>query len=390
MTAVPPRWPGGTRLALSMLAIGIAHTVLRGDPWAYEWRWASFQYHLVTLLAAPVVAAEACWEGVVLRRAGDPVVAAGRTIAFAGRACGRLLGWIALGYVAGSFVVVGQVWRARGVELPPLDATAMFVPALLQLAAVAAASFWLGWTTRSALVVPVVAFGWFAVLIGAHVALPDEVVRVGGATSSLLGLHVPVRTQVFQAWVAGAVVVLAALALWVAERRGTEADRRMGVPVASALVVAVAGGALFSPSPEFFRVEPVREVCRGRSPQLCVAPEYLPVVARVEAQLAPALAEVRSVGAPVPVAMHQDPSRYGVLADVIRDGEVHVPYAVVDAWLPLECPALEDGDSIVNESRFAWGRYLRERLAGERLPADGAEVAHLQAQAERILACDDA
>jgi hypothetical protein len=389
MSAVPTRRSAGLGLAALVAVIGVAHTVLRDDRWAYEWRWASFQYQLATLLVAPVVAAVASWEGVSLRRSGDPVIAAGRVMSFSALAIARLVGWIVVGYVAGSLAVLVQVLRARGLGVPPWEATVMFAPALAQLAAVVVTSFWLGWSARHAMVVPVVAVGWFAVLVGANVLLPDDVARVGGATSSLLGLQVPTRTQAFQAAVAGAFVAATVLARWWVDRQGTEVGRRVMGAVLSGLVAIWVLHALHVPSDGFFRLVPVTEVCERSEPSVCVATDYRPVLPRLHEQLEPVLVEVRALGVAPPEELHQDPSVDPVLADLIHGGEAHAPHAVVNAWSSIDCPALWDADSLVNESRYAWTRYLTERLASERPRAEGAEADDLRARAGWIRTCTE-
>jgi hypothetical protein len=385
--AIGHRESSGAAVLVGVAAVAVAHTMLRDARWAYEWRWASFQYHLATLLVAPVAAIAAGWEGVTLRRAGEPIVAAGRTLAFGARAILRVLGWVVGGYLLGAVPVVVVVWRARGIEAAPADALVMFVPALAQLAAVVAVSYVLGWLIGHPLVVPALGAGWFAGLIAAHLLLPDELVRVGGATASLVGLQVPGRTQLLQ--VSGALAVGAGglVLLWVVDQRGTEPARRLAVPLVVGVLALAGLSTLHRPSEAHFEPVGVEEVCHGRAPALCVAPEYVPVVPRLARVLAPALAEVADLGATVPRAMHQDPAAGAALADLIRGGEVHLPSAVVASWEDPGCAALADPESAVNEARFRWAEYLRARLADERARATGAEAAELRADARRIIAC---
>jgi hypothetical protein len=156
VNGLPRRSASAAAVIVAVAAIGWAHTVLRGDDWAYEWMWALFQYQLVTVLVAPVVAGAAAWEAVALRAAAPAIRASGRATAFAGLVVVRIAACAAIGLAIGVVPVLVAVWNRRGLELPTAEALVTVVPALAQLVAVAATSFAVGtWWPR-----PVVSRRW--------------------------------------------------------------------------------------------------------------------------------------------------------------------------------------------------------------------------------------
>lgn len=387
MSGVPLRLRGAATLVGLVAAIAWAHTILRGDRWAYEWTWGLFQYQLVVLLIAPVVAGAAAWEAVALRRASEAVRAAGRSTAFAGAVAARILACAGIGLALGVVPVVAAIWRAQGVGLPPREAVLTIVPAAAQVVAVVLVSFALAARWPRPVVVPVLSVGWFGALIAANVSLPERVARTGGATASLLGLHVPPATQALQV-VVGLLVSGAALGLvWSRSVRPASPALRWAA-IAGPIVALLGVVGLQPPGRPLFERRPVEVTCWGSRPAWCVAPSYAGAVDVLRTRTAPALREVRAVGARPPARIIQGRAGRTTVEDVLNGPPDLVALAVVYAWLPDTCSP--GATSALLDDLSGWASYLEDRLAGRRPVATGDAATALEVAAQRIARCEGA
>lgn len=387
MNGVPPRLRSAAPLVGLVAAIAWAHTILRGDRWAYEWTWGLFQYQLVVVLIAPVVAGAAAWEAVALRRASEAVRAAGRSTAFAGAVATRILASIAIGLALGVVPVVAAIWRAQGVGLPALEAALTIVPAAAQVVAVVVSSFALAERWPRPIVVPILAVGWFGALIAANVSLPERIARTGGATASLLGLHVPPATRALQVAVALLVAGAALGLVWSRSVRPASPALRWAA-VAGPLVALVGIVALQPSGRPLFERRPVEVTCWGARPAWCVAPSYAGAVPVLRARTSPTLREVRAVGALPPARIVQGGAGRTTIEDVLNGPRALVPLAVVYAWLPDACSV--GATSPLLDDLSGWASYLEDRLAGRHPVATGEAAAALDAAALRIARCEGA
>ena len=371
-------------MVVALVAWG--HTLLRDDRWAYEWTWALFQYQMVVLLIAPVVAAAAALEAVSLRGCASAVRSAGRSSAFGLAVVARTLACVAAGLTVGVVPVLLLVWRARGFSLPTFEAIATIGPAAAQLLAVIATSYAVAWRWPRPVVVPVIATAWFVLLVGANVVLPERLVRIGGASASLSGLHVSLPVQGLQIVVALAVGAIATGWLWSRSVPGTPLGPRCAAIAAPALVVALVTAGVSRTAGPLFDQQPVARSCVGTAPSWCVTEPYLAAIDTLRERAGPTLKEIDAVGAARPERITQRRSTASV-NDLLYGDPLLWPVAVVYAWLPFACSVRLDSSLLGDLS--SWTQYLDLRLAGGRSIAAGAEAVSLRAAADRIRECDN-
>jgi hypothetical protein len=230
-----------------------------------------------------------------------------------------------------------------------------------------------------------VAAAWFAGLIAANVLLPEQAVRVGGATASLLGLHVPPATQVLQVAVAALLIGAAAGGSWAASVPGIEASPR-AVAIAGPMVALIVLVGSQSDGRPLFERRPVETTCLGADPTWCVATSYVPAVEILQARTGAVLREIDAIGAPRPQRIVQGRAGRTTVEEILHGDPVLLPTAVVYAWLDGDCTV--HASSPLLEDLTRWTAYVEDRLAGHRAVATGPERQEFQAASARIAACE--
>ncbi|MGH8973958.1 MAG: hypothetical protein ACRD0C_12245 [Acidimicrobiia bacterium] len=328
-----------------MALVIIANVALRGRPWVHEWFWAFFNYHFVTIFLGPLAAGLGAWEGARLTPAADLLVSSGGQRRALRAAWAGVVAWIGAVYLAGLVGIVALVKSAGTPGSPNPIALSTLAPALAFVAMWVAVGAAAGWKLGSRLAAPLVAVGAFAAILVLYVVNYD-LVRVGGATASLLGLAPRPELQAAQiAIYAG--VAAGALLLVPRLRPAPAGDRldRLGV-VAGAGAAVIAGAVLVVPGPDF-RLRPEPEVCTG-TPAICLAGGYRAKAREVREILAPYLSAATHAGVPLPERFVQDYDRsradlVGWISPNLARGEDPTPYyAVLDAYVSETCGTFDD------------------------------------------------
>ena len=280
-----------------MIAVALANFFLRTTDPLHELTWTMYDYHFATVLLGPVVAALACWEAIRLAPA-FPMLEVPRDgeHRFVGLAWASLTAWVIAAYLVGLVVVVAVAKLYGTPRWPALVDLVAIVPPLGMLALVAAIGFVAGWRRPSWFVVPMIAGGTFAGVIGAYM-VQMAFVRVGGATASLVGLAPRPDVAAAQA------ILYAGSTYLVIELLSRDAGRRPA-SVAAAIVVVVAGVFLAGVDST---LEPAALdlVCSGRDPEVCLSVEYEPWRSQFEAPLDRFLEGLEHVGVAPPARLTQ-------------------------------------------------------------------------------------
>jgi hypothetical protein len=170
-----------------------------------------------------------------------------------------------------------------------------------------------------------------------------DLVRVGGATGSLLGLAPRRGLQV------GQTALYLAAAVWAvtlsSHRRGLVDPARWSSLVAGG-VALVLSAVLFLNQGDDFTRRPVALHCEG-SPPVCLAPGYDRDQEAVIQTLAPYLQALDAVRAPLPKRFVQDPLNeeglVGVISNEFALGDAsEARYALIGAYLPYECDFVQN------------------------------------------------
>jgi len=288
-----------------LLAVLLAQLAFRDRSWTYEWTWALFQQGFATVLAGPIIAGTAAWEGSRLAKAADTVGTAPRNWRlFASHWLG-LAFWATVAYLASLSVAVVMV-IARGTPWGPrvVDLLSVAAPVGL-LAFEAAAGLVLGWLMGHRLIsAPLAAIGCFCVTLILYMNGPSQFVDVGGATGSLAGLTPKVQVQLAQ--VVFFVAASSAVMLWAGRTPYRRVRRPLAAPVLSTCALVAATAALFAAggTDVVRRDEPVE--CVGEAPQICTTAGYRRYAQAAHDGLRPYVVALSDVGAtPVPTRFVQ-------------------------------------------------------------------------------------
>lgn len=350
-TGHPGFSPGWLRRSVGLPAIPavalviVANVALRGRPWVHEWFWAFFNYHFVTVFLGPLAAGLGAWEGARLTPAADLLASSGGQRRALRAAWAGVVVWIGLVYVAGLVGVTTLVKAAGTPGGPDLVALSTLAPALAFVAMWVAVGAAVGWRLGARLAAPLVAVGAFAAILVLYVVNYD-LVRVGGATASLLGLAPRPELQAAQI-VIYAGVALGALLLSPRLRPVPAGDRldRLGL-ACMALAAGLALAVLAFPG-EDFRTRPEVEVCTG-TPGICLARGYRSQADEIRNMLAPYLAAASRAGLPPPKRFVQDLDEaradlVGWIPPELARGHDPTPYyTVLDAYATDTCEPFQD------------------------------------------------
>jgi hypothetical protein len=290
----------GLPAVVAVAAVIAANIFLRERGWVHEWFWAFFNYHFVLIFLGPLAAGLGAWEGARLARSRDLLQATGGTRRALVAAGGAVLGWILLPYLAGLAGISAMVSAAGTPGTPGLIELSTLVPALAFGAMWVAVGAGAGYRLGSPLVAPLATVASFSVILFLYV-VDYDLVRVGGATASLLGLAPRPGLQVGQT--ALYLTTAAWAILWAGRARGEGLANQLPSRMAGALAVVLALGLFVNQGPDFRR-RPVTFRCSG-DPPICLAPGYDQHTDFVRAELTPYLEALREIGAPLPVRFEQ-------------------------------------------------------------------------------------
>lgn len=243
----------------------------RNQIWAAEFEWALSWSCLSVAIAAPVLAGVAAVEFRVLRlRSEDIAIGLPRGgLALHASRVAALWTWVAGVHLLAVIVAGGMALSAGAAPTTPVSNWLLpVVAALSALGAWIAIGAWVGWASPHLLSVIAVVAVSLAVNIGIVPISPLTLVRVGGSTSSILGLEWRIDVVGTQVVWAAALALLAVAAMTL--RRSERTGRVLGasatlVAVGAAAQLIAAGGIALARAPQ-----PVPQVCEGEAPTVCV------------------------------------------------------------------------------------------------------------------------
>ena len=205
-------------------------------------------------------------------------------------------GWLAIAiwtggtYLAALAVLVTGLLIGGILDLPTVGDLSPVVVVVALCAAWTALGLAIGYRWSSPLVAPVVAVAAFAFTLLAHTTQP-YLVKVGGATASLLFLRPRPFIQVAQLVFFGGIVISAL--------RGVRTDVRACASRPSVIVgpvLAAAGFIVLTTVPGLeFLSRPQPMVCDGEEPEICVAQPYRDRISWPRPYLVPYLAALRDL-----------------------------------------------------------------------------------------------
>ncbi|MGH9035143.1 MAG: hypothetical protein ACRD0O_05210 [Acidimicrobiia bacterium] len=354
----------GLPAVVAVAAVIAANVALRERGWVHEWFWAFFNYHFVPIFLGPLAAGLGAWEGARLARFRDLLQASGGTRRALVAAGAAVFGWILLTYLVGLAVISAMVTAAGTPGTPGMIELGTMVPALTFAAMWVAMGTGSGYRFGSPLVAPLATLASFAVILFLYV-VDYDLVRVGGATASLLGLAPRPGLQAGQT-----VLYLATAAwavLWAGRARGNGFVNQLPARITGFLAAAVAFGLFVNQGPDFRR-RSVMLRCFG-DPPICLAPGYDQRPEAVRVALAPYLEGLEKIGAPMPKRFHQGrPSDLvGYISEEFALGEVsdlnEGERAVLSAYGDFTCDTYNNRE--LDESRDGVHAWLAS-LGGDR------------------------
>jgi hypothetical protein len=366
----------GRPALLAAGAVIVANTMLRKRQWVHEWLGAYFNFHFVLIFLGPLAAGLGAWEGARLARSRDLLQSSGQARRALIGAAGAVFAWILAAYGVGLVGVTIMVKMAGTPGAPALIDVATLVPAVTFLAMWVAVGTAAGYRFGSPLVAPLATVASFSVILVLYI-VDYDLVRVGGASASLLGLApYPIR----QAAQTGLYLAIGAWSvLWATRPAGSRSvdGSRISSVVAGGLALALAAGLFFNNAPDFDR-RPIKFECTG-TPPICLAEGYAQYSERVRTALAPLLAGLQEIGAPLPTAFRQESPNedlVGTIPDDLAVGDpAGVVSAVISAYDQFSCDTYaHPGLSERSSELYVWLDSLRpdpELVGGRR-----AEVFH--------------
>jgi hypothetical protein len=351
----------------------VANAALRDRTWSHEWLWSLYELHFATIFLAPIVAGLAAWEGARLSRIGSLVGSSGGSVRAVGARWAALVAWVAAVYVAGVLGLVLWVQREGLGGWPSVRDLSTIVPALVFLGGWAGAGMAFGVRAASALAAPLAAVATFAaLLIGYSTVTP--LVRVGGATASLVGVQPNPAVQLAQV-VAYALLAGVGLAL-AADRLCGRGARSPASAVLGGALLAVVGVTWASGATELTDA-PAHVRCEGSAPEVCLAPGYEPSRRALVRDLAPLFESTRSRGLLSPERLTQDPGDPSPLTavlplDVVLGSREPAALAALmaDAYVPSDCDVLST--EVVFRAWYGLDWWMLAQLAPQ--PTDDPQL----------------
>ncbi len=286
----------------ALLTLAMLHIFGRARPWVHEWLWSIYQFNFVTVLVGPVVAGLAAWEGARLARHRSLYLVSDRLRLALFASWGAMLTWVTVAFLTGLSVVLALVKSAGTPGLPSLGDLAAVTPAVALLAAEGALGLAIGWRLRSPLTAPGSALLVFLGSLLLYGNGPGQLIIVGGATDSLVGLSPRPGLQVAQVtfYVLFGIASIVLAAPQVETRRLNRASGPLALVlvVLAALVVVTRGGSPLAPRTTDLR-------CYGTGPTVCAGPGYARLLPEARTALLPYVAALERAGVVVPERFEQ-------------------------------------------------------------------------------------
>ena len=252
---------------------------------------------------------------------------------------------------------------------PGLAVIASVAPPLALIVACSVVGAAVGWVAKRAIIGPVVAVGVFALLLVGYTTLPESLLRIGGATASLLALTPRTSIQVLQSALYLACAVTATAAV-VAKVDRLPRGRTLST-AAAATVAVVLTGTLTSLGGMRFAEAAVDVRCAGAEPTVCLSPSYEHLRADIDAVVAEPFREFAAAGFAPPVRLTQDftaPATAGTAILPSRPIDLYdVEMMLVFSIVPRDCDIFRDPPTYRRYSDVA---YWVESLLGIAVPGD--------------------
>lgn len=288
-------WRSPTRY-VTPLFIGFEVVALlsRGQQWRGEWAWTIDWIGGILVLLGPVVAGVAAWRTVAARKLwadlGD--------LAGAGRAAraevAAVVLWAALCHLGGLAVAIGITASAGASGFPSLWPV---VPQIVAIAGYAGLGLLMGSLVPNGLIGPLTTVTLLLTVTQfSSTRLPSLWVYVGGATSSLSGLHYNPRVALAQtAFSLG----LGGLGYFI--RRPFVGRLQLGIGGLAVSVVALVIAATWlasDPDQYLVSTKQVDRTCVGARPRVCMVPASSTAGEAVQRALGALTAAARAEGVP--------------------------------------------------------------------------------------------
>lgn len=360
-----------------VLLIAMGNLLLRPhDPLA-EVLWTAFSYHFATIFLGPIVAGLAALDGVHLSRSREFICTGVRAPRLLFVIWGQIAASLLVSYVAGMAAVIGLA-ISNGATTPDARVIATLIPAAALLTLASAVGLSMGWVSGSWLSAPLATLGFFMILVLGY-TVADSLVRVGGATASMVSIRPRSEVELAQTVLyLGAASLALTLASPYAKTRAWAWMGLSGTAVAMSILFLVPriGSVLETVVPP--------TTCNEHVITICLTPEYERYRDELAESLDPLISALRRAGAPTPEMLTQDSSiaRYGVgfipqlrdidstaeLREIVVVGSVFNAYT---AGCPLEKREVSEPAALV----LVWIQsvYRHSDPANEGVPSDVAE-----------------
>ena len=304
----------------AFVVVVVADLALRPSGWTHEWYWTVDSFSFVTILLAPLVAGIATWDGARWAPATESARSQGRSawiLASAVLPAGVCSSAV---YLCGLIAACVRTSSSGTPGIPGVGVLATAIPGVAVLFLAASAGAVIGWLSGRSLAAPAVGVATFAVFLCGYTMLPQNVLRIGGATGSLLSLAPRPFVQALQvAFDVGAGVAVSVVA-W--SLRSYQTQR--SAPSAAVAIAAILGLLLAATSGgRFVGAEP-DVACEGTAPEVCLAPGYESIRASVSTVSADPFAVFAAAGYDPPRRLTQNVFDDRVLDRAHRGTTAHV------------------------------------------------------------------
>lgn len=287
--------------APGILLVILVNSFSRSWLWNYEWLWAMDTLSFSSIFLVPLCAGIAAFEAGRLARARElHLVSPGGIWAVLRAGIGV---WVvtAMMILLSLLIISGSVlyWTAG---LMPRPNDLLPVPLLLAIvAAGCAAGTLIGWRFPGRLAPGLAVLGIFALLMSGYIVgrgTLANLVSVGSATGSLIGLRLSPRLMLWQCLFYGAITVGAA---WLIRLRAAPVHWwHRGAAIGCALAVVITGLGALGAGTRFISAPVAERICTGNDPQICLLPGYASQAGQLRAEVSPYLEALGQAGADVP------------------------------------------------------------------------------------------
>jgi hypothetical protein len=339
---------GGLLAAPGLVLLALVAMNSRGRPWVGEWAWTVDWLNGTTILLGPLTAAVVAFD--VQRWSGPTWRALARQT--------RRPAGLALHAAAGAWVWATVAWLLAMVTALLLSLAAGargHVPLLpmvmgpLALAAFASLGAGIGFILPRPAAAPVAGVGTFALTYLAAAGVLPGVLRVGGATASLVGLRWDDRVWFVQT--VALVTICLVVALLTRRAAGPASGiRQLSATVAASalLLAAVANLAVSGDQRLVIRAGPVALACAGAAPVVCMARDTSVALKALERAMHEQARVLEAAGVELPARYVQEipghppsPNAGLIVMSVDQVNSKSVDLQSVPGYLTLPTPCAE-------------------------------------------------